>query len=242
LKGAWSLGVVLDPGEVERLLALGRQVLEKNRVINLTGGRDLPTLVTEHILDSLTLIPFIRERGKTESGDHPLLVDVGSGGGFPALPLAIVRADLTVLCIESVSKKARALEQLAAALDLKGVTVANDRAERMAHNSAWREKADWATARGVGALATVCELALPFLCLGGKLLAQKGPDVVNEIEDVCSTVGQLGGVARQVLTVGPDRPGGKHTVVIVEKVESTPSEFPRRPGLPAKRPLRDPRP
>jgi 16S rRNA (guanine527-N7)-methyltransferase len=273
----------------ERLLGLGRCILEINRTINLTGARDLPTLVEDHLLDSLSLIPPIRESVPAVPGVRRLLVDVGSGGGFPALPLALVLDRLDVLCVESVGKKARALADLCAATGLTRVTVLNDRAELAAHDPRWREQANWATARGVGSLATVCELTLPFLRVGGTLLAQKGAEASVELNDALPAIARLGGRAERIVSVGPPRPqrkrmveqdsseyrlqpavlpterslkavlqtkglrfdsdktapgisrecpGRERLVVIVSKIGPTPDGFPRRPGLPAKRPLK----
>jgi 16S rRNA (guanine527-N7)-methyltransferase len=279
-EGAALIGLHLHAAQVGRLLALGEQILAKNREINLTGARDLPTLVSDHILDSLALIPLIRRFtiyppqseitetvGVQEARDlhefldspiqnpkskiqnqkseiaqefhRPLLIDVGSGGGFPALPLAVVLEDNDFLCIESAAKKARALESLCAAIGLRHVTILSDRAEHVGHNPRWREKADWATARGIGCLATACELTLPFLRVGGVFLAQKGPDVQSELADAQFAITHLGGRVGDIVSVGPDRPHRRHIVVMIEKVSPTPAQFPRRPGLPAKRPLKD---
>jgi len=288
-QGAASLGLSLDSSQGRGLLDLGRRILDMNRTVNLTGARNLATLVEDHLLDSLSLMPLLRDMRPRVAGGRPRLVDVGSGGGFPALPLALVLGDLDVVCVESVGKKARALEDLCAATGLANVTVVNGRAETAAHDPRWREQAEWATARGVGSLATVCELALPFLRVGGILLAQKGAEAHAELNGALSAIARLGGRAERIVNVGPPRPqqermveqdsseyrlqpavfpterrlkpvlrtkdlrfdshrtapgiarecpGRERLVVIVAKIGPTPDGFPRRPGLPAKRPLK----
>lgn len=225
-----------------QLLELGRLILARNREINLTGARDLPTLINDHILDALTLVPIIRERGGTGSDGDGLLVDIGSGGGFPALPLAIVLRGLDVLCIESVAKKAKVLRELSRALELTRVTVLNDRAETVAHDPRWREKANWATARGVGAMATTCELALPFLQIGGIFLAQKGAEAGSEIRNAGAALDRLGGRVESNVSVDCAAAPTKRRIVLIEKIAPTPDALPRRPGLPAKRPLKGGKP
>ena len=246
-EGAASLNVPLEQEQTDLLLDLARRILEKSRVINLTGARDLATLVMDHILDSLALIPLIHERaapGSRRTAGHtrrtagrPLLVDVGSGGGFPSLPLAIALGRFDVLCIESVGKKARILEEICTASALAHVTIVNDRAERVGHDPQWRERADWATARGVGCLATASELTLPFLRPGGVFLAQKGASPRAELDVARPAIAQLGGQPGSIVRVGSAPVRRRRTVVIIEKIAHTPERFPRRPGLPAKRPI-----
>jgi 16S rRNA (guanine527-N7)-methyltransferase len=198
----------------------------------------LPALIEEHLVDSLALLPVVRPTGEGEEAGRLRLVDVGSGGGFPALPLAMVADHLDILCIESVAKKARAIEDLAHECALANVTVLDDRAERLAHDPRWRGQADRATARGVGALATSCELALPFLRVGGLFLAQKGPDPSDELDQARAAIALLGGRYASTREVPASGSRAKRTIVIVEKTAPTPDQYPRRPGLPAKRPLR----
>ena len=244
-QGATTIGLRLETAQADRLLAFGEAVLAKNCEVNLTAARDLATLVSDHILDSLTLIPFIVESAlctphstlRIPHSVRPLLIDVGSGGGFPALPLAILLAGLDFVCIESVAKKARALEEFCAAMGFGHVTVLCDRAERAAHDARWREKTAWATARAVGGLATACELTLPFLRLGGRLLAQRGADAQAELATAGLAIAQLGGRADAVVAVQRFGVRGSRTVVVVEKVAPTPARFPRKAGMPAKRPL-----
>ena len=145
-------------------------------------------------------------------------------------------------CFSAVSKKARILEGLCSVTALTRVTIVNDRAERLGHDPQWREKADWATARGVGRLATASELSLPFLRLGGVFLAQKGGNPEAELARARTAIARLGGRPSSIVSVKSALAERTRTVVVVEKVAHTPGQFPRRPGLPAKRPLGEDKP
>jgi 16S rRNA (guanine527-N7)-methyltransferase len=233
-----AAGIEPNDTQVDALARFVRLLLEKNRRVNLTAARDARTLIDEHVHDSLTLVPLIRRYGAEAGRAQWRMVDVGSGGGLPALPLAIVLERCAILCIESIGKKARAIREMAAELALGNVLVSTARAETLARDPQWREQADFATARAVGHLATASELALPFVRVGGRFLAQKGPDPRIEIDEARGALELLGGGAVERVEVQPRRPGGRRrTVVVIEKTAATPDAYPRRPGMPAKRPL-----
>jgi 16S rRNA (guanine527-N7)-methyltransferase len=201
-------------------------LLEKNRALNLTAVRDRDTAWTRHILDSLTLVPFVEE--------SRCLIDLGSGGGLPGIPLAIVRPDLEVALLETTGKKARFLEETGDALDLANLKVIHDRAETAGHHPAHRGVYDTVTVRALAALPVVVELALPFLRNDGRLLAMKGARLPEELPAARAACVLLGGTVEEVHTL--DAEAGA-CVVEIRKTDPTPDTYPRRPGLPAKKPL-----
>jgi 16S rRNA (guanine527-N7)-methyltransferase len=204
---------------LERLAAFVTLLEAANATHNLTAART-PSELAEHIADALTLLPFVREP----------LVDVGSGGGFPALPLAIVTGMRATL-IESVAKKARFLVMAAAELGL-AVDVVVARAEVAAHDPAFRERFASATARAVGPLPTVLELTLPFLRAGGSAVLQRGALGEEERRAGADAALMLGAeISEEILLDGSRR------LVIVRKLSATPARLPRRTGIPQKRPL-----
>ena len=208
-----------DPVIAARLERFSALLLERNAKVNLTSARD-PAAVAVHIRDALTLLPFVTGA----------LVDVGSGGGFPAIPLAIV-AGVPVTLIESVAKKARFLDEALNALGLPGRVVCA-RAESAAREPGLRERFACATARAVGSLPTVLELTVPFLALSGRAVLQRGkaePGEQRAVDDAALVLGVV-----RVEDVALD---GVRRIVIFEKRSATPSRFPRRGGIPAKRPL-----
>jgi 16S rRNA (guanine527-N7)-methyltransferase len=183
-------------------------------------GRPDPRLVD----DALVLLPFLE--------DARSLIDVGSGGGLPGLPLAIARPDLRVTLLEANRRKAAFIVQAAARLHLGNVDVVAERAEVAAHVPGRREAYDLATARALADLPVVAELCLPFVRVGGRLLAMSTADAA----DVDMTAGVLGGGDPEVRPA-PSAARERGVVVVVPKLRPTPAAYPRRPGVPARRPL-----
>jgi 16S rRNA (guanine527-N7)-methyltransferase len=213
------LGDAVGEQALASLSRYAGDVLEANRSFNVTGAKT-PEELAEHIADSLTLLRDVE-------GD---LVDVGSGAGFPAIPLAIA-SGLPVCAIESNRKKAALLERLMHALGLRGTVVA-ERAEVAAHRADLRECFSTGTARAVSTAPAVAELLLPFLRVGGVALLQRG--VADERERIA--------LADAALVLGAEveseRPiDGQRRIVVLRKIAPTPSRFPRRAGIVQKRPL-----
>ena len=209
----------VEPQWLDRLVRYGELVLETNRRFNLTGAKSEAEFAP-HILDSIS----IRDR---VSGS---LVDIGSGGGLPAIPLAIVTG-IPVTMVETTLKKARFLEEVLAELGLSGEVVAQ-RAEVAAHDGRLREAFHTGTARAVSAAPTVAELLMPFVEIGGRLVLQRGRFEPRERDALADAALILGG--RIAETVELD---GELRVVIVEKTGPTPMKYPRRVGVPEKKPL-----
>jgi 16S rRNA (guanine527-N7)-methyltransferase len=197
-------------------------LLERNNVLNLTGAKD-DASAFEHVRDSIALLPYVREP----------LVDIGSGGGFPAIPLAIAGGFRATL-VESVAKKARFLESVARTLELP-VTVLALRAEDAARRPELRNAFASATARAVASVTTVIELTVPFLTIGGLAILQRGALSVAELAAAGDAALVLG--AQVEATVGAADPGDARRLLLVRKVGPTSERFPRRAGIPAKRPL-----
>ena len=231
-----SLSQLLDPAGVSvpssALDALERYVallLAANQRLNLTRVVEPADVARLHLLDALVALPLLDETAPGRA------VDLGSGGGVPAIPLAIVRPEIGWTLVESVAKKAAALTSFVEALELRNVAVVALRAETLGRDPAFRERFDVATARACAALPVLLELALPLVRVGGRLLAWKGPltDVDDEVRRGRVAAGQLGGAPLRVVPAGVER----HTFVVVPKRAPTPPRFPRRPGEPGRRPL-----
>jgi 16S rRNA (guanine527-N7)-methyltransferase len=222
-----------SPATRNSLLARYRDRLA-HAPFNVTSLRDPDAIDQRHIDESMVLLRALEAAGRLPVGAH--VIDVGSGGGLPGIPLAIARPDLTVTLLEATGKKAAFLEETARDLDLSNVRVLAARAEEAAHLPAEREAYDVATARAVAPLATLVELTLPFVRVGGALAAIKGSRAEEEIAAAGVALQRCGGGAVEVRDLTPEVPTLR--LLIVPKVAPIPDELPRRSGIPAKRPLR----
>lgn len=216
------------------LARYGALLAEANRALNLTSLREPAEIERRHIGESLAVVRTLAAAGFLPEGAR--VIDVGSGGGLPGIPLAIARPDVRVTLLEATGKKAAFLEHAVAELGLGGVAVLAARAEEAAHVPEEREMYDLALARAVAPLATLVELTLPFVRGGGAVAAVKGSRADKEIAEAGGAIRRCGGGAPETLPLPPDVPHLR--LVIVPKVAPTPPDLPRRPGMPAKRPLR----
>jgi 16S rRNA (guanine527-N7)-methyltransferase len=225
------LGLTLSQRQLEAFAWYLDELVRESARQNLTAVHDPPGIVVKHFLDSLTLVPLL---GPTTSAR---LVDVGSGAGFPGLPLRIACSGLRLTMIEATGKKVDFCRQVAAGLSLKGVEVLHARAEEVGRDPRHRQSHDVATARAVASLPVLLEFLLPLVRVGGRVLAQKGESAPAEAHQSQRALDLLGGRLRQLHPV--ELPGVVEAryIVEVEKVAATPEAYPRRSGLPAKRPL-----
>jgi 16S rRNA (guanine527-N7)-methyltransferase len=201
---------------------------------NLTSLREPEAIERRHIGESLAVARALAAAGVLPPGSR--VIDVGSGGGLPGIPIAIARPDVAVTLLEATGKKAAFLQEAVTALGLRNARVLAARAEEAAHRPAERETYDLAIARAVAPLAALVELALPFVRIGGALAAVKGSRVEQEIEDAAAAIRACGGGPARKLGLDTGEPN--LCLVIIPKVAGTPAHLPRRPGLPVKRPLR----
>ncbi|MEX2217828.1 MAG: 16S rRNA (guanine(527)-N(7))-methyltransferase RsmG [Phycisphaerales bacterium] len=233
LEAAAGLGVEFEAGEVERLGLYLALLIEANKSVNLTGVTEPAEAWRRHILDSLTLLPMLAELGEgAEGAGGARVIDVGSGGGLPGVPLAIVMPGVRFTLLEATGKKAEFLRAAAARLGLKNVEVVAERAEAAGHDPRHRERYDAAVARAVGPTAVIAELTVPFARIGGgRVLLIKGQKAEEELAAAKAALHKLHAV--HVGTV--ETPNGR--VVVLEKRRRTPAAYPRRAGEPKLRPL-----
>lgn len=210
------------PEDAPALLArYGALLLEKNRVMNLTAITQPQDVATLHMLDCATLLDCARFEGKT-------LIDVGTGAGFPGLPLKILAPSLEVTLLDSLSKRVDWLSQTIGALGLEGIRAVHGRAEEAGRDPAFRERFDFAAARAVADLRLLCELCLPFLKVGGRFLAMKGTDCGDEVDKALPAIQALGGRLEDQIDRLIPHTDVTHRVVLVEKISPTPEKYPRR--------------
>lgn len=228
-RGLERIGLTLDDGALGAIDAHVRLLVAWTVAINLTAIREPAAIAREHVLDSLAAVPLLRERG------IDAFVDLGSGGGFPGLPLAVALPARRALLVDSIGKKARFLATVVAALDDDGLLwagtteVAARRAEELATDASHRERWPGVVARAVAGLAELAELAFPLLARGGSLVAWKRAPFAEELDEAEAVLGVLGGGRIEVRPVGIEGLED-HVLVAIEKRGPTPARFPRSPA------------
>jgi len=217
--------------QVMSLITYEKELLEWNQKFNLTAIRDTESIRTKHFLDSFSCVLA----WKASPPNH--LIDVGTGAGFPGLPLKILYPNLKLTLVESVGKKAMFCQHIVSVLGLEHVDVIQVRAEDIGQNPKHREKYDWAIARAVASLNVLSEYLIPLLKIGGTMLAQKGESGPAEAQSAEEAMKLLGGKLRQLTLVNLPGVADDRYLVLVDKVAATPPKYPRKPGIPAKTPL-----
>lgn len=231
--GARDLGIELTAEQLDRFEAYYRHLIEWNARTNLTAITDYKEVRLLHFLDSLSVAVAL-PRGQLNGRR---LIDVGSGGGFPGVPLAIVFPGLHVTLLEATGKKADFLDTLTRVLAIGNVTTLRGRAEDLGRREEYRERYDFAVARAVAGMRTLAEYALPFVGVSGIFVASKGAGAVEEAASASGAVQLLGGRIRQVVPIALPSLKEPRGLVVVDKVAPTPANYPRRAGVPSKRPL-----
>lgn len=233
IAGARELGLALTAEQLARFELYYERLVAWNSRVNLTAITDYHEVQVKHFLDSLTCLLAL---GEVKPGER--LIDVGSGAGFPGLVLAIACPELEVTLLEATGKKAAFLKDVVSRLGLSKVRIVNARAEEAGRDPVHREAYDWAVARAVAALPELVEYLLPLCHVGGGCVAQKGSDIAGEIAMSATAIDVLGGHLERTIPVQLPGLGELRTLVVISKVAPTPSAYPRRPGVPHKRPIR----
>ncbi len=229
------LALDLSAPQVAAFRAYADELAEWNQKFNLTAIKNPAEVEIKHFLDSLTCLLAIRG---TRHPSPVSLIDVGTGAGFPGLPLKIVCPEMRLTLVESVGKKMTFLEHIVGRLGLKEVTLVKARVEEAGREAAHREKYDWAVARAVAEMRTLLEYMLPLVKVGGKVLAQKGENAPAETHGAGHTAQVLGGCLAQITPVELPGIAEQRFLVVFDKVAATPGKYPRRPGTPGKEPLK----
>ena len=232
--GAKKLGLNLNPGQLEQFHIYYQELLDWNKRVNLTAITGYEDVQIKHFLDSLT-VTLAWQQPITNADFR--LIDVGTGAGVPGIPLKIMLPNIKLVLLEATAKKAAFLHHITHKLGLDNVEIVVGRAEEVAHLTKYRERFDMVLSRGVATLPTLVELTLPFCAIGGSFIAQKKGAIGTEISQAARAISLLGGNLKEVRRVDLEEFTDERRLVIINKVSPTPGRYPRRPGIPAKRPL-----
>lgn len=219
-KDAKEIGVCLNEFHMKQFEKYQNLLLEWNEKINLTAITEENDIITKHFVDSLYCLKYVRHGDK--------IMDVGTGAGFPGIPLKIVSHETNVTLLDSLNKRIIYLNDVIDKLNLSGIEAIHGRAEELGKESEYREKYDVVTARAVANMKVLSEYCIPFVKLGGKFVCMKGSEYKGELENAKAHIGNLGGKILEIEEVVLPGTDIKHTIIVVEKVTNTPSMFPRR--------------
>ncbi len=229
-KEAEKLNIMLVDKQLEQFYKYMELLLEWNEKINLTAITETNEIITKHFIDSLTATKYVN--------DNESIVDVGTGAGFPGIPLAINNDRLNITLVDSLNKRINFLNEVTNQLDIKNVTSIHSRAEEFGKNKQYREKFDIAVSRAVARLNILVEYLLPTIKVGGKCICLKGPDTKEEIEEAKKAIELLGGKIEIVEEFYLPDTDIKRTIIVINKIKNTPNKYPRKAGTPTKEPIK----
>ena len=228
---AAEFGISLTDSQLNQFTLYYQLLTEWNQKLNLTAITEPEEVAVKHMIDSLSCYdPAVFPAGCS-------IVDVGTGAGFPGVPLNILRPDCSLTLVDSLQKRIGFLEHLTAALELSGVTCIHARAEEAGRNPRLRDTFQVATSRAVARLNVLAELCLPLVKVGGCFIALKGARYHEEAAEAEQAVAMLGGRLRELRSVELPRLPDSRGIIYIEKIKATPAAYPRRPGTPEKKPL-----
>lgn len=228
-KGLSDLNIDLTEKKIEQFLKYYEILVETNKVMNLTAITEFDEVIEKHFLDSLSLVRVF------DLNRNVKILDLGTGAGFPGIPLKITFPEIDIVLADSLNKRVKFLNEVVETLQLKQVETVHGRAEELAKNKKYREQFDLCTSRAVANLSSLSEYCIPFVKEGGRFISYKSGEIEEEVDQAKRAIHVLGGKLDQVYKF--DLHEQKRSFVIIEKVKKTPAVYPRKAGTPTKEPL-----
>ena len=224
-----EFNIEINEGQIKSFEKYMNLLLEWNEKINLTAITQPDEVKLKHFVDSLTVLKYINDDDK--------VIDIGTGAGFPGIPLKIMNENTKITLLDSLNKRINFLNIVIETLNLRNIQAIHGRAEEIARNKLYREKYDVAVSRAVANLSTLTEYMLPFVKVGGKCICMKGDNVNEEIEKAKNAIKELGGEIERVDNFYLSDNDNERNIIIIRKVKETSSKYPRKAGMPSKEPL-----
>ncbi len=228
-KQAEQIGINLSELQINKMHKYMNLMLEWNEKMNLTAITEEKEIIQKHFIDSLTIVKYIEGNAK--------IIDVGTGAGFPGIPLKIVREDLDITLLDSLNKRIKFLDEVINEIELKGIKTVHARVEEFGKDKEYRENFDYATSRAVANLATLSEYMLPLVKKCGKCICMKGSNVESELKESKKAIEVLGGTIQKIESFNLPFSDISRNIIIINKIKETPLKYPRKPGMPSKEPI-----
>ena len=226
---AQEIGYTLQEEQLEQFFTYKELLIEWNKKMNLTAIEQEEDIITKHFIDSLSIASYIPDTAK--------VIDIGTGAGFPGIPLKILKKDLSITLLDSLNKRITFLEEVIQNLSLENIQAVHARAEELAHKEEYREQYDIAVSRAVAPMHTLLEYMLPYVKIGGKCICMKGPNLQEESKDLQNCLETLGGKIEKIEEIVLPETEIKRNIMLIKKENKTPKKYPRNPGMPSKKPL-----
>lgn len=235
--GTEKMGIEISQYQIEQFIKYKDILLEWNQKMNLTAITEEREIIIMHFLDSISCLQtgYLPIR---PTGESARLIDVGTGAGFPGIPLKIMLPEIKLTLLDSLKKRIGFLEEVSKGLDLNGVEFIHGRAEDFGKNKNYREKYNCVVSRAVAALNILAEYCLPFVKVGGYFICQKGPKLIEEMEEAKKAIKILGGKIVEQIKIDIPFSDRDHYILVIEKIKQTPIKYPRKAGKPSKNPIR----
>lgn len=224
-----ALNLKLDDNQIKNFYDFMNLLIEKNKVMNLTGITEPKEVILKHFIDSLTVLKYINENDN--------IIDVGTGAGFPGIPLKIAENSLEITLLDSLNKRINFLNEVIEKINLNKVKTIHGRAEDFGQDFKYREKYDVAVSRAVAPLNVLLEYMLPFVKVGGKCICMKGSNCDEEIENSRKAIEILGGKIEEIKKFNLPNSDNNRTIFIIKKIQKMSRQYPRKAGIPTKNPL-----
>lgn len=219
----------IDDNKIQKFYDYMNLLVEWNKKINLTAITEEKDIILKHFVDSLTVLKYIKE--------NKSIVDVGTGAGFPGIPLAIMNDSLKITLVDSLNKRINFLNEVCNKINLKNIKAIHARAEEFGQDNNYRESYDIAISRAVANLTVLAEYLLPLVKVGGKIICMKGPDIEEELKQAKSAIDILGGKFERCDNFCLPKSDISRNIIIINKIKETPKKYPRKAGTPVKTPL-----